>query len=86
MLQTIDAMVKEVGADKVGIRLSPYNWEFQDCHEPDVESTIELNAYLLKELNRYNLAYAHIVTARAAGEHQESTIFTGTEVLVIHLF
>lgn len=59
--------MKEVGADKVGIRLSPYNWDFQDCHEPDVESTVELNVHLLKEINKLNIAYVHIVSSRAAG-------------------
>ena len=30
-----------VGAERVGLRLSPYSWEFLDAREPDVESTIE---------------------------------------------
>ncbi len=68
-LQTIEAVVKEVGSGgKVGLRLSPYNWDFNDCYELDgVDATIELNVHLLKELNKFNLAYVHIVTARAAG-------------------
>ena len=66
-LQTIEAIVKEVGGDRVGLRLSPYNWDFNQCFEPDAESTIKLNVHLLKELNKFNLAYVHIVTARAAG-------------------
>lgn len=66
-LQTIEAIVKEVGGEKVGLRLSPYSWDFGQCYEPDAESTIKLNVHLLKELNKFNLAYVHIVTARAAG-------------------
>lgn len=66
-LQTLEAVAKAVGGDRVGLRLSPYNWEFNDCREPDAESTIALNTYLLKELNKLGLAYVHIVTARAAG-------------------
>ena len=66
-LQTIAAVVKEVGGERVGIRISPYNWDFNECYEPDAESTIKLNVHLLKELNKFNLAYVHIVTARAAG-------------------
>ena len=60
-------MVREIGGDRVGIRLSPYNWDFQNCHEPDVESTVELNVYLLKQINKFNIAYVHIVSSRAAG-------------------
>lgn len=65
----MEAVVKEVGSSgKVGLRLSPYSTEFNDCSEPDVNSTISLNVHLLEKLNAYNLAYVHIVTARADGE------------------
>ena len=62
-------MVEEVGSGgKVGLRLSPYNWEFNECFEVDgVDATIALNVHLLKELNKYDLAYAHIISARIAG-------------------
>ena len=68
-LQTLEAVVKEVGSgSKVGLRLSPYSWEFNDCYELEgVDATIALNVHLLKELNKFNLAYVHIVTARVAG-------------------
>ena len=74
VLQTIGAIVKEIGGDRVGLRLSPYNWDFNDCYEPDAEATVALNTYLLKELNKFNLAYAHIVSARAAGKCLEPTV------------
>lgn len=67
-LQVVEAVVKEVGSGKVGLRLSPYSTEFNDCSEPDVDSTISLNVHLLEKLNSYSLAYVHIVTARADGE------------------
>jgi hypothetical protein len=68
-LQTIEAVVKEVGSGgKVGLRLSPYSLEFNECYELDgVDATIALNVYLLKELNKLNLAYVHIVSARISG-------------------
>ena len=66
-MQTIEAIVKELGGDRVGLRLSPYSWEFNECYETDADATIALNVHLLKELNRFNLAYVHIVTARASG-------------------
>ena len=66
-MQTIEAIVKEVGGDRVGLRVSPYSWDFGECYEPDAESTIKLHVHLFKELNRFNLAYMHIVTARTSG-------------------
>ena len=66
-MQVIEAVVKEIGGDRVGLRLSPYSVDFLDCMEPDVESTVKLNAYLLEQLNKFNLAYVHIVSARTAG-------------------
>ena len=33
-----------------------------------VESVIKLNTYLVEQLNKYDLAYLHLVTARIAGE------------------
>ena len=73
-MQTMEALANEVGGDRLGIRLSPYNWSFNECCEPDAESTIALNVHLLKELNKLNLAYVHIVTARAAGTVALATI------------
>ena len=68
-LQTLEAIIKEVGTSgKVGLRLSPYNWDFNDCYELDgVDATIALNVHLLKELNKFNLAYVHIISARVVG-------------------
>ena len=66
-LQTVKAVVEAVGnSDRVGIRLSPYS-DFNDAYEESTEDTIALNVYLLEQLNKFNLAYAHIVSARAAG-------------------
>jgi len=77
-LQTVEAVVKEVGSGgKVGLRLSPYSWEFNDCFEEEgVDATIALNVYLLKELNKFNLAYAHIVSARIAGAPSTQTSYS----------
>ena len=69
LLQTIEAIVKEVGSSgKVVLRLSPYSWDFNECYELEgVEATIALNVHLLKELNKFNLAYVHIISARIGG-------------------
>lgn len=79
--QVTEAVAKAIGSEKVGVRLSPYSWEFNDCKEPDVDSTIALNVHLLKELNKLNLAYVHIVSARAEGKH----IFLESGTLLVHM-
>lgn len=68
--QVVDGVVAAVGeSGRVGIRLSPFAWDFNDCREPDVAATVQLNVHLIKELNKRNLAYLHIVTARTEGDH-----------------
>ena len=61
--------MKEVGSgSKVGVRLSPCSWEYNECYDLDgVDATIALHVHLLKELNQFNLAYVHIVSSRIAG-------------------
>ena len=74
----MEAVVKEVGdSGRVGLRLSPFSRIYNDCKEPDVDSTLALNTHLLEQLNKFNLAYVHIVTARADGEHPMSNYAHG---------
>lgn len=66
-LEVVDALIEAIGADKVGIRLSPWN-----CYgdvDPGV-SPIPQWAYLVKELQRRavegkQLAYVHLVEPTA---------------------
>ncbi|KAL0021784.1 hypothetical protein WJX79_010845 [Trebouxia sp. C0005] len=62
-LEVIQAVVEEAGADRVGLRLSAFQ-EFGDVADPDPYAT---NKYLIKEINRFNLAYLHMVEPRASG-------------------
>jgi len=56
MLEVAEAVTAEVGADRVGIRLSPLQ-PFNDMKDSDPEATF---SYVVNELNRFGLAYLHI--------------------------
>lgn len=58
LFEVLDAMIAEIGAERVGVRLSPAG-EFNDMREPDAE---ELYKYILPELSERKLAYLHIGT------------------------
>ncbi|MDP8567638.1 alkene reductase [Methylophilus aquaticus] len=57
LLEVVQAVVDTVGADKVGVRLSPVN-PFNDMK--DSQPQITFNA-VAQALNRFNLAYLHVV-------------------------
>jgi N-ethylmaleimide reductase len=56
MLEVTEAVSEAVGAERVGIRLSPLQ-PFNDMKDSDPEATF---SYLVSELNRFGLAYLHV--------------------------
>ncbi|DBA72626.1 TPA: hypothetical protein ACH3X2_010374 [Trebouxia sp. C0005] len=62
-LEIVKAVTDEVGANKVGIRLSPYG-EFGSVADDKPNAT---NRYLTEQLNKFGLAYLHMVEPRIAG-------------------
>nr|QHA94738.1 12-oxo-phytodienoic acid reductase [Saccharum hybrid cultivar] len=56
-LEVVDAVVAEIGSDRVGIRLSPYA-NYLGCHDSDPD---RLGVYMAQELNRYNILYCSAV-------------------------
>jgi N-ethylmaleimide reductase len=56
LFEVLDAMIAGIGADKVGVRLSPAG-EFNNMEERDAE---DLYKYILPELSKRRLAYLHI--------------------------
>ncbi len=52
------------GSDRVGVRLSPVN-SFNDISDTDPEATF---SFVARELNRFNLAYLHVVETDMAGK------------------
>ncbi|KAI7734310.1 hypothetical protein M8C21_011679 [Ambrosia artemisiifolia] len=65
-LEVVDAIVKEIGAHKVGMRLSPYAAYMQSSDS----NPKALGLYMAEALNKYNILYYHMVEPRmkAIGE------------------
>ncbi|KAG2135252.1 NADH:flavin oxidoreductase/NADH oxidase [Suillus clintonianus] len=62
-IEVVDAVVKEVGTERVSIRLSPWS-PFQDMGSAN---PIPQFSYLVRELRKHNLAYLHITEPRVGG-------------------
>ncbi|KAI4324223.1 hypothetical protein L6164_023777 [Bauhinia variegata] len=60
VFEIVEVVVDEIGAERVGIRLSP----FQDYCEAGDSNPEELGVYLVNALNKYGLAYCHVVEPR----------------------
>lgn len=58
LFEVLGAMIAEIGAEKVSVRLSPAG-QFNNMEETDAE---ELYKYILPELSKLKLAYLHIGT------------------------
>ena len=56
-LEVTEAVANAIGSKKVGIRLSP-SGEFNDMHDNNPKQTF---SYVIKQLNKYHLAYLHLV-------------------------
>uniref|UniRef100_M1BMA0 LEDI-5c protein n=2 Tax=Solanum tuberosum TaxID=4113 RepID=M1BMA0_SOLTU len=59
-LDIVEAIVNEIGADRVGIRLSP----FADYMESGDSNPSALGLYMAESLNKYGIAYCHMVEPR----------------------
>ncbi|KAF6167024.1 hypothetical protein GIB67_041279 [Kingdonia uniflora] len=59
-LEIVEAVVNEVGADRVGIRLSP----FTDFMEAVDSNPVALGLYMAKALNKFGICYLHMIEPR----------------------
>jgi len=59
-LEVVEAVANEIGAERVGIRLSPFT-QFLESSDSDPEA---LGLYMAEALNKYNILYAHYVEPR----------------------
>lgn len=59
-LEVVEAVANEIGADRVGIRLSPFA-AYMGSWDSDPES---LGLYMAKSLNKYGILYRHMVEPR----------------------
>ncbi|KAK6914542.1 NADH:flavin oxidoreductase/NADH oxidase, N-terminal [Dillenia turbinata] len=68
-LEIVEAVANEIGADRVGIRLSP----FANYLESGDSNPEALGLYMAESLNKYGIAYCHMVEPRmkTAGEKFE---------------
>lgn len=68
-LEIVEAVVNEIGADKVGIRLSPFA-NYMEARDSNPEA---LGLYMAKALNKYGILYCHMVEPRmiTVGERKE---------------
>lgn len=57
LMQVTKAVVDAIGADKVGLRLSPVN-PFNDMKDSNPQALFN---YVTEQLNQFNLAYLHVV-------------------------
>ncbi|OMO85677.1 hypothetical protein CCACVL1_10052 [Corchorus capsularis] len=59
-LEIVEAIVNEIGADRVGIRLSPFS-DFMEAWDSNPEA---LGVYMADALNKYGILYCHMVEPR----------------------
>jgi 2,4-dienoyl-CoA reductase-like NADH-dependent reductase (Old Yellow Enzyme family) len=57
-VEVVEAVVKKIGAARVGIRISPYGQLFDMPHYPDIVETYEA---LCRALGELNIAYVHVM-------------------------
>ncbi|XP_057952223.1 12-oxophytodienoate reductase 2-like [Malania oleifera] len=69
-LEVVEAVVNEVGPDRVGIRLSP----FADYMESGDSNPRALGLHMVESLNKYGILYCHMVEPRmkTLGEKSEN--------------
>lgn len=63
LLEVVDAVIEVWGKGRVGVRLSPYG-TFSDMGDSD---PVALFSYVLEQLSKRGIAYAHIIEPRASG-------------------
>ncbi|CAL5417196.1 unnamed protein product [Camellia sinensis] len=59
-LEIVEAIANEIGADKVGIKLTP----FADCMESGDSNPKALGLYMAESLNKYGILYCNMVEPR----------------------
>ncbi len=64
VLEVVAGVAEAIGADRTGIRLSPYGVASDMPHYPEIDETY---TYLAQELNKIGIAYIHVVDHSAMG-------------------
>ena len=66
LLETMRAIVDEIGGDRTGLRLSPVT-PANDVHDPDAQALFE---HVVRELAPLNLAFLHIIEGATGGPRE----------------
>ncbi|XP_054793011.1 12-oxophytodienoate reductase 1-like [Prosopis cineraria] len=59
-LEVVKAVADEIGAERVGVRLSPFA-DYNECGDSNPK---ELGLYMINSLNKYGILYCHMVEPR----------------------
>ncbi|XP_075478710.1 LOW QUALITY PROTEIN: putative 12-oxophytodienoate reductase 11 [Primulina tabacum] len=62
-LEIVEAIVNEIGSNRVGMRLSPYS-DFMESIDSNPDA---LGLYMANALNEFDLLYLHVIEPRVAG-------------------
>ncbi|KAL8201510.1 hypothetical protein R6Q57_012849 [Mikania cordata] len=81
-LEVVEAVANEIGANRVGIRLSPFS-NHLDSGDSNPEA---LGLYMAKSLNIYDVLYCHMVESRAEATHEQSDQWSYTLVTMRQAF
>ncbi|MBF0470064.1 MAG: alkene reductase [Gammaproteobacteria bacterium] len=79
--EVLAAVTAEVGSHRVGVRLSPLN-SFNGMQDSDPEALIR---YLSEDLNRYDLAYLHLMRADFFGLQKGDVVSIARQLYHGHL-
>lgn len=63
LIEIIEAVVKEIGAGRVGVRISPVS-PFNDMQDSDPQSLFN---YVIEKINPFKIAYVHIIEGETGG-------------------
>ncbi|MDX1796789.1 MAG: alkene reductase, partial [Hydrogenovibrio sp.] len=81
LTEVLEAVTKEIGSSRVGVRLSPLN-SFNSMKDSDPEAWTR---YLAEHLNQFNLAYLHLMRADFFGIQKADVIPIARELYKGHL-
>ncbi|KAF3958347.1 hypothetical protein ACB098_01G078700 [Castanea mollissima] len=66
-LEVVEAVADEIGANKVGIRLSPFA-DYNDSGDSNPEA---LGLYMAESLNKYGILYCHVIEPRMVTQFEK---------------
>ena len=62
LLEIVDEVSAAIGADRLGVRLSPFG-QYGGIHD---SNPMELFSFVIRELSKRNIAYLHLIEARGS--------------------